>query len=150
MSEDTKIVDVARYILDKLGAISTMKLQKLCYYSQLWHCHITSKRLFDEDFQAWTYGPVSYELFQHHRGKYKVGSSDFSFGDTTRVSVLSREIIDQVLDVYGKFTGEQLSKLSHSESPWIESRIESQPGQENAIISIERMKDFAAASNVTK
>jgi uncharacterized phage-associated protein len=28
--------DVAAYILKKLGTMSTMKLQKLCYYGQGW------------------------------------------------------------------------------------------------------------------
>ena len=32
----TKAEDVAQYILEKLGAMPAMKLQKLCYYSQAW------------------------------------------------------------------------------------------------------------------
>lgn len=30
------IFDTARYILEKEGQMSTMKLQKLCYYCQAW------------------------------------------------------------------------------------------------------------------
>ncbi len=30
------VFDVAAYILENTGSISTMKLQKLCYYSQAW------------------------------------------------------------------------------------------------------------------
>ncbi len=30
------IFDVAKYILNKAGAMCTWKLQKLCYYSQAW------------------------------------------------------------------------------------------------------------------
>lgn len=29
----TSIFDVAAYVLDKLGVMTTMKLEKLCYYS---------------------------------------------------------------------------------------------------------------------
>ena len=32
----TSIFDVAAYVLDKLGVMTTMKLEKLCYYSQAW------------------------------------------------------------------------------------------------------------------
>lgn len=32
------VFDVAKYILDTVGGeITSMKLQKLCYYSQAWH-----------------------------------------------------------------------------------------------------------------
>lgn len=30
----TSIFDVAAYVLDKLGVMTTMKLEKLCYYPQ--------------------------------------------------------------------------------------------------------------------
>lgn len=30
------VFDTAKYILEKRGAMSTMKLQKLCYYAQAW------------------------------------------------------------------------------------------------------------------
>ena len=30
------VFDTAKYILEKCGTMSTMKLQKLCYYSQAW------------------------------------------------------------------------------------------------------------------
>ena len=30
------VFDTAKYILEQLGSMSTMKLQKLCYYSQAW------------------------------------------------------------------------------------------------------------------
>lgn len=30
------IISVAKYILEQRGAMTTMKLQKLCYYSQAW------------------------------------------------------------------------------------------------------------------
>ena len=34
----TSIFDVAAYVLDKLGVMTTMKLEKLCYYSVLLQC----------------------------------------------------------------------------------------------------------------
>lgn len=150
MSEEIKIAHVARYILERLGPISTMKLQKLCYYTQVWHSYLTKDRLFSEEFQAWTYGPVCYELFQHHRGKYKVAASDFAHENFAEINLKSKQIIDQVIEVYGKFTGEELSALSHSESPWIEARLENSSDPDNVVISIERMTEFAAAINDSK
>ncbi len=47
------VFDVAAYILNKQGRMTTMKLQKLCYYAQAWHLVWAEKPLFDEPIQAW-------------------------------------------------------------------------------------------------
>ncbi|WP_412693926.1 type II toxin-antitoxin system antitoxin SocA domain-containing protein [Clostridium sp. AF22-10] len=61
------VFDTAKYILEKSGSMSTMKLQKLCYYSQAWALVWDDAPLFNEDFQAWANGPVCPELFIKHR-----------------------------------------------------------------------------------
>lgn len=51
------VFDTAKYILEKSGKMSTMKLQKLCYYSQAWALVWDDAPLFDEDFSGmgkWT------------------------------------------------------------------------------------------------
>ena len=50
------VFDTAKYILEKCGTMSTMKLQKLCYYSQAWSLVWDDAPLFDEDFEAWAMG----------------------------------------------------------------------------------------------
>lgn len=45
----TSIFDVAAYVLDKLGVMTTMKLEKLCYYSQAWSLVWDERRLFPSD-----------------------------------------------------------------------------------------------------
>ena len=52
------VFDVAKYILNNKGRMSTWKLQKLCYYSQAWSLAWTETPLFEEDFEAWKNGPV--------------------------------------------------------------------------------------------
>ncbi|MHA1540324.1 MAG: Panacea domain-containing protein [Alphaproteobacteria bacterium] len=44
-----------------------MKLQKLCYYSQALSLSKNSKKLFNENFEAWSNGPVCRELFNLHK-----------------------------------------------------------------------------------
>jgi uncharacterized phage-associated protein len=64
-----KVFDVSKSILHTIGdEISTMKLQKLCYYCQAWHLAWYGKSLFPEDFERWDNGPVCRELFDLHRG----------------------------------------------------------------------------------
>ena len=44
------VFDVAKYILDKHGAMSAMKLQKLVFYSQAMSLVWDDLPLFDDDF----------------------------------------------------------------------------------------------------
>ncbi|CUP62134.1 Uncharacterized phage-associated protein [Anaerostipes hadrus] len=41
------VFDAAKYILERLGEMSTMKLQKLCYYAQAWSLVWDDVPLFD-------------------------------------------------------------------------------------------------------
>lgn len=74
------IINVAAKILEIMGPMTTMKLQKLVYYSQAHSLATTGLSLFPEDFEAWTNGPVSLELFNRHRGRFtsQRRTTDFS------------------------------------------------------------------------
>lgn len=121
-----KIIDVAQYILNKTGNISTWKLQKLVYYSQAWHLVWEEKPLFGERIEAWANGPVAPELYSKHRGLFSVSSIDGS--DANRITDEEETTIDSVIDFYGKYNGQQLSDLTHAEKPWAKARegLESQ------------------------
>jgi len=135
---------IAKYILEKVGSISTMKLQKLCYYSQVWNLHFAGEKLVEQDFQAWANGPVSYELFDLHRGKYFVDSSSLDSFSSSYLTTEQKLLIDSVLDSYSEMSGAELSALSHSETPWIKARGSASPGMlSTEVISAESMKQFA-------
>lgn len=44
------VFDTAKYILEQSSSMSTMKLQKLCYYSQAWSLVWGDSPLFEEGF----------------------------------------------------------------------------------------------------
>ena len=66
------VKDVAAYILEKLGEITAMKLQKLAYYSQAWSLVWDEKLLFPERIEAWANGPVVPDLYEAHKGVFKL------------------------------------------------------------------------------
>lgn len=138
---EVSIADVARYILDQFGRMTTMKLQKLCYYSQSWHLAISGEPLFSSDFEAWDNGPVSRELYELHRGKYTITSEDISPMKT--LSTEKKEFVDAIVGKYSKLSGDELSSISHLEFPWRHARESaSAVGEANFIITKESMKDF--------
>lgn len=112
--------NVAAYILEKRGKMTTMKLQKLLYYSQGWSLAWDEKPIFDEKIEAWANGPVVREVFARHRGYFTV--EDWPTGDSEALSSDQKETIDAVLEAYGDMSGQQLSDMTHEERPWIEAR----------------------------
>lgn len=117
----SSIFDVAEYILQKRGEISTMMLEKLTYYCQAWSLGWFHTPLFPQKFQAWEHGPVCRELYERHKGRYVVSSGDIE-NKKYELSDTEKRLIDDVLSVYGDQDPEWLSDLSHSEMPWKETR----------------------------
>ena len=118
----TSVFDVAKYILEQKGPMSTWKLQKLCYYSQAWSLAWGDGALFPEEFQAWSNGPVCRPLFLQHQGRYRIGAGDLSVGDSSVLSDLQKEDIDIILRDYGDKEAYWLREQTHQEAPWIEAR----------------------------
>jgi len=112
------VFDVAKYILEKAGEMTAMKLQKLVYYTQAWSLVWDEEPLFESPVQAWANGPVIRELYDVHKGMFKVGDKTFPHGDSSRLSPQQKETVEGVLDFYGDKTAQWLSDLVHIEVPW--------------------------------
>lgn len=115
------VFDTAKYILEKSGDMSTMKLQKLCYYCQSWSLVWDDAPLFPEDFQAWANGPVCPELFYKTQGRYSVTADDETGGDGD-LTENQKDTIDRVVEHYGVHNAQWLSQLTHMEDPWKRAR----------------------------
>ncbi len=136
----TTVHDVAAAVLAKTGPISTMKMQKLVYYSQAWNVAITGQRLFPEDFQAWANGPVCRPLFNRHRGYFSVSHWD---GDPSKMNEFDDAIITLVVNKYGPLSAGQLSALTHSEDPWKLARVGLPDGAYSEdVITTDSMRDY--------
>lgn len=123
------VFNVAKYILSKTGHVSTMKLQKLCYYSQAWSLVWDDRPLFPEEFEAWANGPVCRRLFDVHRGQFSINEDDIPgnlLGDA--LCTTQKDTIDAVLEHYGSKDAQWLSTLTHMEDPWKNARHGYAPG----------------------
>lgn len=118
----SNVFDVAKYILERQGEMSTMKLQKLCYYAQAWSLVWDDQQLFPEEFQAWANGPVCKELFAKTQGRFRVCAEDETGGEGN-LTDSQKDTINTVLEHYGNHTAQWLSQLTHMEDPWNEARV---------------------------
>lgn len=114
----TTIDDVASHVVGHFGSgISTMKLQKLCYLAQGWSLALLNRPLFDSEFQAWKNGPVSPELFAHHRREFTV--SAWPWGAAKNLDSRELIVVDAMLRNYEALSGVELSELTHRDgTPW--------------------------------
>lgn len=136
-------IDVAKYILEKTGPISTMKLQKLVYYAQAWSLVWDDAPLFDDHIEAWANGPVITSLFEAHKGRYAVSAKFFKNADVSRLNASQEDAIDRVVEFYGKKSAQWLSDLTHSEAPWVEARRGIPEGERgNSKITLESMAEY--------
>lgn len=134
--------DVAAYIMGQAATpITTMKLQKLLYYSQGWSLAWDGQPLFTDEIAAWANGPVIYSVFKNHRGDFRI--SQWKHGNASALTADERETVDAVLGFYGNLTGQQLSDMTHGERPWLEARGDLPVGARSSNpIDLDVMQDF--------
>ncbi len=113
-------------------AVDQMKLQKLIFYAHAWHLAYDKGPLFENDFEAWPWGPVVRDVYMQTRafGRGIVTSrlSELKIieGDGATVSspdgVSNKELSDfirSVWDTLKNYTAVQLSNSTHGPGePW--------------------------------
>ena len=137
------VLNVAQYVLNKVGDMTTLKLQKLVYYCQAWSLAWDGKPLFDEEFEAWANGPVCPELFKKHKGKFVIEKNFLDEYKYDKFTGEEKETMNVVLKDLGGKSPQWLRDLTHLERPWTEARKGYAPGEIcNNIIDKEIMQDY--------
>ena len=138
-----RVFDVAKYVLNHAGAMTTMKLQKLVYYCQAWSLAWDGVPLFDEDFQAWANGPACPELYETHRGRFRLGEDFYDSYGPHSFTQAQEETMNAVLEGYADKEPQWLSELTHLERPWRETRCGVKPGEPcNSVIPKDLMQEY--------
>jgi len=140
MSTRYSAFDIANYFLwkaqeDDQELLSNMKLQKLVYYAQGLHFVLNDTPLFNEKIEAWTYGPVVaklYHAYKHYEAGGIPSSEDF---DPLSIDENTRDLLDEIFEVFGQFSAIRLMEIAHDDQCWIDA---ADGGEE---ITLESMKD---------
>lgn len=147
-------LEIADYILRKAGSVSDtitpMQILKLVYLCHGWMLGLYGRQLIEEDIEAWRYGPVIrglYDAVKHYRSQAITG---LLCQKEASLDPAEKNIVDQVYEKYGQYSGPALSRLTHMEgSPWdITYNLLGQ----NEVISNDLIEDYfkmqAQVSNV--
>lgn len=102
---------------------TNQSIQKLAFFTHGWSLALLEKPMVDEQFEAWRLGPVLGPLY-HTLGVFSINTipADHPFiVRQPRLPDASREaqLIERVLEVYGKLSAARLSSMSRIEGgPW--------------------------------
>ena len=162
MNEEYDVLDIARYIINECNEkgiiISNLKLQKLLYFVQGYTFAFEGHRCFSNVIQAWDYGPVcpdAYHEFKRYGAmniptvktytecsienhKIKIETKTYN---PLMVDAKTREIIDAIIDNYGKYSATTLVEITHGQTPW-EKTYYNHPMEKNVIISEELIRRY--------
>ncbi|MDO5041744.1 Panacea domain-containing protein [Phocaeicola massiliensis] len=133
-----KALDIANKIISKTDlehgdTISNLKLQKMMYYQQGFHLAYFGTPLFDEDIVAWQYGPVVPSVYKEYKSFESNSISTSKEGIS--LSDDEEELFNNVYEEYNQFSAVALMKMTHEESPWKTTEI-------NSVISRDKMMAF--------
>lgn len=107
-------------------AITPMKLQKLMYFVCRDYVHTTGQSPISEQFEVWKYGPVLPSVYGEFKSFGARPITEFAkdaMGCARKVSESKNPILSEVIDIvwakYKRYTGAELSALTHEKgSGW--------------------------------
>lgn len=124
-------VEVANWFIqrgiDERRPCDQMKVHKLVYYAHAWFLGNGNGPLFEEDVEAWQYGPVVRSLY---RRIYRYGMSpitklikelnwDTAKEESPLPSKKYEPFLERMWEIYGQWSGIALSNATHRDGePW--------------------------------
>lgn len=109
---------IQKAIDGQIATLTPMKLQKLMFFAQSWYIKNFRSRLIDDNFMRWPYGPVIpsvyYEFKDNGGGEITaLAKNAFSTPAPTHLSEEDDAFLDEIIRVYGGFSGWELSNMTH-------------------------------------
>lgn len=142
-----KAIDIADWFVNRANlekeenfgeGISNMKLQKILYFAQAAHLAVEHKPLFNEEIYAWQYGPVVDEVYHSYKGNQSTPIKNPLSKDFEKLNADVTSFLEEVWQLFGKYTAAKLVEMSHSHSPW-KSVYD---GSHDKLISKESIKEY--------
>lgn len=115
---------IGQYFLSKNQELTDIQIQKLVYYAYAWYMVLhDGKKMFEEKPEAWIHGPVFRSLFDSMKDYKKFSNLE----EISKMGESNANFLDKIYNVYSKYSGNELEKMTHSELPWIKARHGLQP-----------------------
>ena len=107
--------------LDENNDLTNLKLQKILFYAQVESLKNKDVVAFNDDIEAWQYGPVVRSVYDWLKGcgPYTISSFDVDSDDYS-IDTETEALLDDIWNKYSKYSASYLVKKTHDGklSPW--------------------------------
>lgn len=121
-------VDIAKYMVQKYKEkfdrpLDELKLHKLLYLLYREYIIQYNDKLFEENFYGWKFGPVLKSVRTEYMNNKFLNDFNIELDENIK------NLINYILDKYGKKSSWSLSRLTHGEISWKNARIGIEEGK---------------------
>ncbi|CCZ00070.1 putative uncharacterized protein [Clostridium sp. CAG:793] len=108
---------IGKYFFSKNNNLTDIQIQKLTYYAYAWYMvKNDGAKIFEESPEAWVHGPVFRSLYDNmKKNKFYEESDEIGIEN-------EKSFLDIIYKIYGKYSGNELETMTHSEQPWKAAR----------------------------
>ena len=110
---------IKKHLEDKGRPIGPLKLQKMVYISYGWHWALLKKELFEDEIQAWRYGPVMpmvWHAFKRQRAKI---SKTYDMVVQGKFDADTQQVLKAIYNAYINQSNSQIIAITHAPgTPW--------------------------------
>jgi len=121
------VYEVAKWFLHT-EPMTHKKLQKLLYFSYGIYLAQNndnydniSNSLFENKFEAWVHGPVDPKIYS----LYKNNGINLLFLENIETISFNHDVmnaLNKTMEIYGKYSADELENISHNQAPWMNAR----------------------------
>ncbi len=142
----TSVFDAANFFVDIVNRseddqITNLRLNKLLYFAQGCCLSRLGRKLFDDEIEAWDYGPVVPSVYRKYKvcGKSPIRTVDDDY-DPRGFSEEECQILLDVMREYGKYMSSELVTITHRKgSPWSQAKE-----RRSGVIDPESIREYFA------
>ncbi|WP_424526373.1 Panacea domain-containing protein [Spiroplasma endosymbiont of Glossina fuscipes fuscipes] len=124
------IFSITKYLVEKYNIKEPVKLQKILYFLYLDYLKQYDEKLFDDEFEAWIYGPVIRKIFNHIRYNgynfIEIESYTDKYLEIEKIQYLTDEkvknFINENIKKYINMSSIELVEKTRDSLPWIKAR----------------------------
>lgn len=120
--------------------VSPLKLQKYLYFAQAASLALDNKKLFNEEIEAWKYGPVVSSVYQTYKDN---GNTPITIPNGEYREIQDEETKEFITDMWKllrRYSASELVAISHNHKPW---RNHYHNGQRtNEVIPVDEIRTY--------
>lgn len=137
---------VIKYFNDRGGTVTNLKIQKLMYFYEGLYMILQRKNyLFNDEFYAWTFGPVCEKLYHYYK-KFESEKIELTQEEENIANSLpkaNKTLTEHLYKLFWDFNASELVLLTHrKDSPWSEVYDEDNDYYNKIIVDKKKTRDW--------